>query len=218
MSDSPKPLKEQNAPLITAYLVVNCLVFWGLVNRNLLDVSFSNINVETLSAQMFAQPTLYSLVAFFLTKVLVKALPRKWVEVLVFWRLRYRLPGFRAFSHWMKRDPRINMPVIRSRFDPLPHHPVEQNRLWYTLYKKHSASASVTNAHKNYLLMRDITGLSVILAVILGVSGFRLMPFTIAVIYSLALIMMYLLISQAARSYAVDFVMNVLTEESVSSS
>ena len=82
---------------------------------------------------------------------------------LVFWRIKFALPGHRAFSKYLKNDNRISN---RINMDIFPTDPHEQNSKWYSIYKKHQNAPSVSEAHRNFLLARDICSISFICLII----------------------------------------------------
>lgn len=137
--------------------------------------------------------------------------------ILVFWRLRHPLPGSRAFSHFLEADVRIDPQGIRSRHDPLPEDPGDQNRLWYRIYRQHQNEPSVEDAHHGYLLTRDLAALSLFFV-------FSLVPILIVIgtpsyyplYYAVALMCAYIFFSHAARNYGKSLVTNVLAIESSS--
>jgi len=136
---------------------------------------------------------------------------------LVFWRWNNPLPGCRVFTELMKIDPRINEGVLKNKYGKLPRTPKEQNALWYRIYKMHSDNLTVCEAHRIYLLTRDMTALSAILTFIFLV-GIFVAPISrnIMLSYCIILFVQYLILSASARNYGNRFVLNVLTEESVS--
>jgi len=71
--------------------------------------------------------------------------------ILVFWRIKYPLPGSRVFSDLAKKDLRINLEKIREKYGYLPKDSIEQNKLWYRIYKLHESKITILDSHKNYL-------------------------------------------------------------------
>lgn len=134
---------------------------------------------------------------------------------LVFWRWQNPLPGCRAFSELMGTDPRIDAAALRAKHGKLPHEPKTQNTLWYQLYKKHTESVTVIEAHRAYLLTRDMTALSAVFVVLFSMGVLiASVGWKMTAVYSAALIAQYLTLSTSARNYGRRFVLNVLTEES----
>ncbi len=134
---------------------------------------------------------------------------------LVFWRWRDPLPGYRAFSTIMHADPRIDVTRLESRLGTFPSEPKEQNATWYRLYKLHIDKLTVLEAHRAFLLTRDMSGLAAVFAVCftLGVS-MSVAGWKLTALYSALLLAQYLVVATSARNYGSRFVANVLAEES----
>ena len=75
-------------------------------------------------------------------------------------RWRNALPGHRAFSRLVKKDSRIDEEKPKLKLGELPEEPKSQNSLWYSLYKKCSDAITVSEAHKTFLLARDLATVS----------------------------------------------------------
>jgi len=135
--------------------------------------------------------------------------------VLVFWRLSNPLPGCRAFSQFMRDDPRIDPAVLEERYGNLPDDPAAQNRLWYRIYKKHSSKTSIEDVHRRFLLTRDLTSISLLFFPVLSIASFFLLKnYRTSFIYAGILMFVLLMQCQSAKTYGAKFVRNVLAEES----
>lgn len=134
---------------------------------------------------------------------------------LVFWRWENPLPGCEAFSKYINRDYRITQQVLIARYHPLPSDAREQNALWYRIYKKHSEAPGVLDAHKNYLLYRDLSGIAALTFVILSVASVFLFPsFWGALGFAVCILSEYMVLSHVARVAGQRFVCSVLAEDS----
>ncbi|MBI5101570.1 MAG: hypothetical protein HZB33_07040 [Nitrospirae bacterium] len=134
---------------------------------------------------------------------------------LVFWKWRNPLPGCRAFSVIMNSDPRIDVQRLRSKLIPIPIDPNEQNAVWYRYYKIHASKQTILEAHRVYLLTRDMAALSGIFAIGFSVAVYvSTTGWELSALYSTVLFAQYLVIATSARNYGIRFVANVLTEES----
>ena len=209
MSKEQKPLKQQNNLQIGAYVIVNILIFWGLANGT--SVNFQSS--EHLSEHLFTS-ALWSVVIGTLSTILGGQMTKDFKYLLIFMRLRNRLPGCRAFSYFMNKDPRIDPKSIKAKLIAIPTDPAEQNRIWYKIYKKHKDKDSVIDAHKNFLLAREISGLAFLFLITLGsASLFLFSGWKLRIFYLLGLLAILLLSSQAGRTYGASLVTNVLAEE-----
>lgn len=200
-------LKGQNLKYLVAFVSGNGLVFFGLIAG--LAADWTLLTAETLSAAVVA--TLVGALAIVLNGIVsgnAKA-------ILVFWRINNPLPGCRAFSRYMYTDPRIDPEVLKSHHGPLPDAEEDQNRLWYRLYQTHAEAPSVVEAHRSYLLTKDLTALSGLFLVTLGPAAFALGDITAwASYYVVGLALIFLIASQAGRNYGKRLVTNVLATES----
>jgi hypothetical protein len=107
------------------------------------------------------------------------------------------------------------VPALHKKHGDFPQEAHAQNALWYRLYKEHSGSIVISEAHRIYLLTRDMTTLSAVFAVLFSIAiALDSVGWKIAVLYSGALLAQYLIIATAARNYGIRFVLNVLAEES----
>jgi len=96
---------------------------------------------------------------------------------LVFLRWHYALPGHRAFTKYAVRDPRIDLSSLEKLHDaPLPVDPVEQNRAWYRIYNTVENDHAVRQVHRDFLLLRDYTGLCAVFIAFYGAAGFYAIP------------------------------------------
>lgn len=149
---------------------------------------------------------------------LIAALVLSWIipsdikEILVFWRVRYVLPGHRAFSKLMPLDERIDVDRLRLKIGPIPTDPSAQNKLWYRLLKKHNADDGISETHQRFLCFRDAAGISIVLIVVtpilsvfLGADNFW--------VAALAFFGQYLLFVVLSRNSANRLVTNVLALE-----
>ena len=135
---------------------------------------------------------------------------------LVFWRWHDVLPGHRAFTVHAAKDPRFDVATLRKRIGKFPVTAREQNARWYKLYKEVQDAASVVDAHRSFLLFRDLAAMSLLLAVVVSLAflvvGLGWQRSTAA---ALVLLLQYLLSVVASRISAHRFVRNVLAEHAV---
>jgi hypothetical protein len=147
--------------------------------------------------------------------LLAGVLPHNLKASLVFWKIRDVLPAHEAFTKHGPSDARVDMAALRAQVGELPIAPSEQNRLWFKLYKATENTPTVLEAHKMYLLYRDVAAISLLLLIpaLLGLhlSGFDLSAAkTIAGIF----VLQYVTAAIAARHSGVRFVTNVLSVHS----
>lgn len=207
MADSNDELKAQNKLWLAGFAALHLVIFWGLSTKGSVDFSgLRSIADTVLSGKGFIAAG-----SVFLVTILGGVFPDHFKAVLVFWRWRHPLPGCRAFTVIAKADPRIDFGELERHLGTLPTDPAQQNRLWYKVYKTHANNPAVTQAHRVYLLTRDITCLSALFLLVLPVSLY-LAGATLTLVrnYGLALLVIYMIVAVSSRNYANRFVTNVL--------
>ncbi len=137
-------------------------------------------------------------------------LPAELKAVLVFWRTKYPLPGYWAFSSHMGADSRIDPDAVVARRGPLPSEPEAQQRLWYKIYREHRGEESVLDANRRFLTFRDLATVSFLVAVLAPITlwlfGFGFAGGAVAAVFAVQ----YLGACLAARSAGVRLVRTVL--------
>ena len=206
-----KTLKLQNVPAVLVFvtwctaLLIVCIGapnnFWAEIDRRLTDLSAKDGILLTLTP-------LISLIASGLFSPIVKA-------AIVFWRVRNVLPGHRAFSIHARADPRIDLELLRKRVVPWPNDPAAENHIWYGLYRSVQNAIQVVDAHRSFLLARDLTSIALTFIVVgaptvLFVSSSARWTLT----YGLVAMLQYAIMALVARNHGVRFVRNVLVEVS----
>lgn len=89
---------------------------------------------------------------------------------LVFWRWANPLPGSMAFTRFVNEDTRIDKAALLKRLGSFPTDPREQNATWYGIYRAHKDEAPVLDAHKLFLMYRDMASLSIVLLALFGIA------------------------------------------------
>lgn len=132
---------------------------------------------------------------------------------LVYWRVANALPGHRVFSKLVRSDPRIDVQNLLRKMGSMPQDPREQNTKWYSLYKRYSGSVTVKEAHRSFLLARDLCSISFLFAVF-GPWGLLLFQHTVkwALLYFVIMGLQYFLFALVAQNYGNRFACNVLAE------
>ena len=147
--------------------------------------------------------------------LIVNVLPHDVKSMLVYWKPLGVLPGCEAFTKYGPRDPRIDMAALKKNVGALPTNAIEQNSKWYKLYKQVSNEPEVQDAHKDFLMYRDMAVLSLPLLVViplcLNVAG---SPNSTLVLSACFLVIQYLLTALSARWSGIRFVSNVLATHS----
>lgn len=211
MSVKEPYLKGKNAVYLWSFIGINLAVFLSLI----VGGKFAGSSIESFWGRVTAKDGIIAssipIVAIVLSGVLSDTAKAR----LVFWRWRNPLPGCRAFTELIGTDPRIDVPALRKKLGELPTDPQAQNALWYRLYKQQRTDVRVWEAHKIYLLTRDLTTISALFAVLFSAGVITAsLGLKTSLLYIGALTAQYLLVASAARNYGERFVLNVLSEES----
>lgn len=204
--ETGKSLKEQNRWQLWIIVAANSLFLYGVVQANA-------IRADGLRAVFTdAQNLLPVGVALVIATVLNGLISAEMKARLVFLRWHHALPGHRAFSEHAARDPRIDLPALEKLHGAaLPADPQEQNRAWYRIYKTMENDPAIRQVHRDFLLLRDYTGLCAVFIVFYGAVGLYAIPSTkIGLIYLLVLALQFVLVRQAASNYGIRLVTTVL--------
>jgi hypothetical protein len=143
--------------------------------------------------------------------LIVNVLPHDVKSMLVYWKPLGVLPGCEAFTKYGPRDPRIDMAALKKNVGALPTESTEQNSKWYKLYKQVPSEPEVQEAHKLFLMYRDMAVLSLPLVALvpLSLSVVGVANSTLALAAGL-FVVQYLLTALSARWSGIRFVCNVL--------
>jgi hypothetical protein len=206
-----KSLKEQNAWLIRTALVVHAVAFAYVVFQPLPFIQFAEPGL-TRKLQAFLAPGSISLGLIALTRlVLLGLIPPQMRDRLIHWRWSNPLPGARAFTKIGPSDSRVDMSKLEKKYGPLPTDPAQQDRLFYSIYKKHANDVGVLDAHKSYLAARDIGTINLLLMILLlPVAAWFAQDGKTLAVYSVFLVLAYVLMCLAAKAYGMRLVQNSL--------
>lgn len=138
--------------------------------------------------------------------------PKSIKEFLVFFRLRDRLPGHRAYTGVCVADPRIPARFLAKMRRETASKPNRQNVKWYGQYRAVSTDPSVEHENFRYLAWRDLTSTFVILGLVSPLLvPMNIMPFTRVVWVVGGCLAGVILAGTAARHAATSLVRNVVS-------
>lgn len=131
---------------------------------------------------------------------------------LVYWKWTNPYPGCEAFSRHGPADARIDMVALKRNVGDLPSDAAEQNKKWFKLYKLVGEDKAVVEAHKLYLMYRDMaaTSLPLVALVPIGLWLGGAPPNTLW-ITALVFAIQFLVCCLGARNSGTRFVCNVLS-------
>jgi hypothetical protein len=200
--------------------VSNLRAIWGVIIFDVIILTLLELSPQLAGATSLSNAALFRVAVVGAAPVVVlllnSLLPASWKAVLVFWRVRHVLPGHRAFSHHAHSDPRIDVAKLQKNVGDFPDAPSEQNAKWYGLMKKVENELAIAHAHGQYLLLRDVAALSLLLATCLLVAGSFGLVSPTTLIGSLGLFsVQFLFAAIGARGQGTGLVTSVLALHSV---
>lgn len=173
--------------------------FWGHLHECILDLQ--------------AKDSLFCILTPLILIIAYGILPSSWKDVLVFWRRHYPLPGCRAFTHFAKKDLRIDEDKLEAKLGSFPQEPKKQNTTWYELYTLVQDKKKIQYTNRTFLLSQDIAGIAVLFFVF-GTFALILSGAAIDNVVKFAgiTIVEYILFSIVAHNFGNRLVCNVLVE------
>lgn len=202
-------LKDQNRWQLWSVIAFNAAIFFLATQWAAIELSGYKAALE--EAAKFLPAGLAVIIATAANGLLSSAVKEK----LVFLRLKHVLPGHRAFSVHAPADPRIDPARLKKACgNKLPADPEAENRQWYRFHLEMQGLPAVVQVHRDYLLLRDYTGLAALFLVGLGIAD----PFVVASPKALGLhlaflVLQFLVVRHAAMTYGVRFVCTVLAQK-----
>lgn len=131
---------------------------------------------------------------------------------LVYWKLKDPYPGCEAFTRYGPADVRVDMVGLKRNTGVLPTAPTEQNSKWFKLFKMVENETSVLEAHKSYLMFRDMAAMSLPVALFVPVSLYVAgVPATMVAIAFLVFVVQFIVCCVCARNSGRRLVCNVLS-------
>lgn len=206
-----KAIKSLNRKYLVGFMLVNYLIF-GFFS-SLFVLIFEDM--ERLIEKSMSPEHLIALVIIPLCVILEGLISSHLKHMLVFLRFRNPLPSYRAFSLVALKDHRIDMKKVKTLFSSqIPIDPEEQNNTWYSMYRRHSSKLIVYQAHKSFLLTRDLAALTFILLpaslfahLIFGTNPIKMLTHVGLLLFILVCTIL------ASQNYGKRFVANVIVEE-----
>jgi hypothetical protein len=202
-----KSLKEQNRWQLWLVVAFNCIFLYGVVQANAIKVD--GVRAAFTDANNLL-PVGFALV---LTTVLNGLLSPEAKARLVFLRWHHALPGHRAFGVHAMSDPRIDQNALLKLHGSasFPTDPVDQNRAWYRIYRTVEKDPAVVHVHRDFLLLRDYTGLAALFVVFCGATAmYGINSIGVRLTYFLLLLLQFAVVRQSASNYGIRMVTTVL--------
>lgn len=206
---SRSALKSQNATWVWGVAVADALALVAFAFPAVVDQAASWL----ASGSRLGGAAIVPVAVLLLTSLV----PSDVKATLVFWRIKEVLPGHRAFSIFVQKDSRIDIERLRTVVGQFPEAPREQNTLWYRLFKQVESDAGVSQAHRHFLLFRDLAALSFILMIAAPIVLLMVGAAPEAAKFALwIMVVQYLATATAARFQGERLVCNVLALQGAS--
>lgn len=190
---------------LSAFVAFDMVILGSLLAPHFQVSDIDSGTITRAIASMLAPPAL-----LLLTSILSPDMK----ACLVFWRVRYALPGHRAFSKYIEGDSRIDAGALEKKIGAFPNDPAAQNSEWYRIYRAHRTEDAVLDANRRYLLFRDLATLSAFLVVVVPLTlkfvGLSTAFGPAAAVFAVQ----YVLSAIAAQQAGIRFVRTVLAIES----
>jgi len=202
--------KDSNRKWLIFYMILHAVLF--ALFAAIVNPSFQEIN--SFLSKLKSPYGIFPLLFFPLSVIFVGLIHSNRKAVLVFWRRKNPLPGCRAFSEIAPNDPRINMDTINEMYpEGLPEDPQDQNAAWYKLYHQHKNKPTVYDAHRFFLLTRDLAALTFVLIPFCVVAHLFWSSSVATIGYHLlTLVVISTLICLSAQNYGKRLIENVFAE------
>ena len=217
MRNIKKEYKKYVVSYFLIYIIINIVII--AFNNNLISSDILNI----LQNNEFIIKPLYSIIAIPLITiiglVIMNSVSSKFKEIIIFWKLKYALPGFRWQSKIARKDSKLNIEILNKRYGKNLS-PQKQQDIWYKAYQRYKSDEGILESHKEYLFSRDLCTTTVLLIpIIVIIYLFSEIYFNLhisfLIINIIILISIYLLLVWITRNSANRFVCNVLALDSI---
>ena len=202
-------LKSSYKTTLWLFAVANVAIFWSAVIVR--DVS----NLGQIFSSIGARDATFAALGPVAILVLSGIISASNKARVIYWRYTHPLPGCFAFTRYLPGEHRASRSVLEEKWGPLPTDPAEQNQLWYQMYRDVESEIRIHETHRDSLFSRDLTGYAVIFLVVFGVAAaLSTLPWKTTGFYIGFLIVQYVALMVAARTYGVRLVCNVLAQQS----
>lgn len=196
-------LKTQNLPLIGLYIIFNIAIFLTLLNTGNIDI----ISIKLYFTELKVEDGMFFSMLSLIIIVSSGMFSNKFKEIIVFWKLKDRLPGCKAFSKYIYEDERIDIEKIKNKVGKFPIEPKKQNSKWYELFKSIKDS-SIYKTHKDSLLCRELAVMTLLMFLLIVPIFYKYE--IVGFYYFIFLILEYLIIRNCAKNTAERLVVNTL--------
>lgn len=187
-------------------------------NSGLLYLFYQGVEIDTQAVTSLLTNWKLSGFALAISTSVIGALslvlPRQVKDALVYLRWPNAAPGHRAFSIYAERDIRVDYDSLKASIpelkNPLSLTPAIENKVWYRLFKNHEKDQAVSQAHRAWLLFRDLTSISYLFLATFIFVGLCFRPEVNWTLYMAIVSLELLVFWRAAWNSGVQLICNVL--------
>lgn len=213
-------IKEYRRDELKSYVIGNILLFLFL--SGVLDTAvFAESNNYYNLFGVIVQSAIFSSVIYIYVFLLDSIIPGNYKFQIAYLPFG-KMPACTIFSEMEKsiKDNRFTQEEALKKYaeiyEKMPEDEVErdnyENSRWYSIYKKYESVEKIYIANKDFLLCRDITIITLMLAILYGCSCvLHLLPFSWEII--VLLIVEYVITNAAMRGKGKRLAYNVITED-----
>ena len=201
-------LKTKNMPLIGLYIIFNMAIFLTIYNTGVVSIENIKLYFSELKVKDGILFTMLSLIII----VVGGMFSSKTKEIIVFWKLKDRLPGCEAFSKYIYNDSRINIKELKKKIGKFPIKPEKQNSKWYMIFKSFQDN-TIDKIHQDSLLCRELSVITLLMLLFVVPIYFK---YNLIAFYYLGFLLFeYLTVRFCAKNTAERLVVNTLALWSV---
>lgn len=197
--------------ILTKFVFANFLILTIIPDLT----TIKNINFSTYLTDVAFKNGIGLLLSSILSLLLNGIYKSEFKYILVFWKIKNNLPGYRVFNKLAKKDNRFDYNDVIKKYNPLPLEPNLQNKLWYKILKKYPDDEMILQSHRDFLLFRDLTSivftLMIVFTIIFVVS--KILKINLNILYVFIYVFEYLFLVAITRNKAERFVLNVIAHD-----
>lgn len=212
MRNIKKEYKKYVIGYFFVYLIINFIII--AIKCNWISIDTMNIIKEN---DHIIKP-IYTLIGIPVVSVIglliLNVIPSNMKEILIFWKIKNRLPSYRWQDKIAYKDSRINIKLLNRKYGKNLN-AQKQHDIWYKLYQKYKGDEVILESQKDYLFARDLCITTILILTIIiviyliGKISINLdMQF---IIFNIAILLfLYIILNIVSKNNANRFICNVL--------
>lgn len=212
MRNIKKEYKKYVIGYFFIYLIINFIIV--AIRYNFISIKTVNIIKEN----SYIIKPIYTLMVIPLLSIIglmiLNIIPSNIKEILIFWKIKDRLPSYRWQDKTISTDSRINVKMLNKKYGRKLI-AQKQHDIWYKAYQRFKGEEVILESQKDYLFARDlcITTILILLIIItIYIIGKIVLNLDIQfiIINIIILATLYVILNVVTRNNANRFIANVL--------